>query len=709
MNHFPFFSQLDAGIINAIQNLDKTKFSGAMPYVYFAHYLGLGQTIGQTINWDYKSGGERFPPVITNLEVKPNGSMGVVRHGIVTVKFASMNQLQQYQNFFRIGNAKSIVWGWNKNRITGDNQQPANTRASEGLANNIDAWLNFCAGTSHTSDAMVGPLIDFSFTLNTDASVDATFTVGTKTEIPAYLGMNNHGTKQTPASSQNNKIDTKLARLLEPDNANFKAKLNDIKGHLLNYEFVKSKQGANELPTKIGDLAAEYLTTGYVPTERVYVDMATLIKYTVNKQKTKGAIVDISQSIAKAHPNMISTSENIIFPNSKMANPIRTGGKDDAYLILSTNPVQAFKVHERQFVNHLKPAERKFGEYTSVFEAGTYGNVEEIYVDVDFALDAWYNTGEGSVKDFIDKLCTEINIASAGLMELGLDESADSNTKNSILTIIDYNLVPKESPSITPIDLFGNDSSIINMSFNSDLPKEIISMAMLGNRKNIEIGRNLFFEYKKDFLSDEIPTGAPYLLTKPTDAEKKGFSEIPGTIRPDGTIVPLPPATDTQKKAAAELAKKQIKDAQDADYWNKINTRQIQADGVRKGMELASFQAATQGLVDENCIVIADGFPNEHGNSPDKTATKAVLKDVALVKNLYFGESGVNKNNPLLPAELELTVLGISGVTVGRIVRIKDLPFQNINDGLMQVIEVNHRVSDSTWETTIKLKYRPAN
>ena len=68
MNHFPFFSTLDSGIISAIRDLDKTKFSGAMPYVYFSHYLG-NQTIGQTINWDYKSGGERFPPIITNLEV----------------------------------------------------------------------------------------------------------------------------------------------------------------------------------------------------------------------------------------------------------------------------------------------------------------------------------------------------------------------------------------------------------------------------------------------------------------------------------------------------------------------------------------------------------------------------------------------------------------------------------------------------------------
>jgi hypothetical protein len=702
MNHFPFFAPLDGSIVTAIQDLNKIKFSGAMPYVYFSIYEPFTkQTIGETINWDYKSGGERFPPIITNLEVKPNGSMGVVRHGVVTVKFASMNQLKQYQDFFRIGNAKSIVWGWNKNRITGDNQQPANTRASEGLANNIDAWLNFCARTSHSSDAMVGPLIDFSFTLNTDASVDATFTVGTKTEIPAYLGMNNHGIKQTPASSQNNKIDTKLARLLEPDNANFKAKLNDIKGHLLNYEFVKSKQGANEAPAKAVDFLKKYFTTGYVPTERVYVDMATLIKYTVNKQKTSGAIVDISQSIAKAHPNMISTSENIIFPNSKMANPIRTGGKDDASLILDIVNTQDFKVHGREFVNHLKPAERKFGEYTSVFEAGTYGNVEEIYVDVDFALDAWYNTGEGSVKDFIDKLCTEINIASAGLMQLGLDESSDSNTKNSILTIIDYNLVPKESPSITPIDLFGNDTSIINMSFNSDLPKELISMAMLGNRKGIELGKNLFFEYKKDFLSDEIPTGTSvsYLVSKPADR-----LDINANYGVDNLI----------RKGTAELNKKGVTTTptakpQSARTGGFVNPFQVSQDGLKKGMELASLNAATQGLIDENCIVIANGFDKEHTDNKEDAGTKVVLKDLALVKNLYFTDPKLNKNNPLLPAELELTVLGISGVTVGRIVKIKDLPFQNANDGLMQVIEVNHRVSDSTWETTIKLKYRPAN
>jgi hypothetical protein len=232
------------------------------------------------------------------------------------------------------------------------------------------------------------------------------------------------------------------------------------------------------------------------------------------------------------------------------------------------------------------------------------------------------------------------------------------------------------------------------MSFNSDLPKELISMAMLGNRKGIELGKNLFFKYEKDFLSDEISTGAsaPYLLTKPADT-----LDINANYGLNNLI----------QKSTAELAKKGVK-AGDSPAPITNNTggfgiySKISTDFVKDSLS----NNATEGLIDENCIVIGN-LPKETEHTNNEKGTKVVLKDVALVKNLYFGDASVNKNNPLLPAELELTVLGISGITVGRVVKIKDLPFQT--DGLMQVIEVNHRVSDSTWETIIKLKYRPAN
>jgi hypothetical protein len=289
-------------------------------------------------------------------------------------------------------------------------------------------------------------------------------------------------------------------------------------------------------------------------------------------------------------------------------------------------------------------------------------------------------------------------------MELGLDESADSNTDNSVLTIVDYNLVPTGAKKPPVLNLFGNDTSIINMSFNTDLPKEIISMAMLGNRKGIEIGKEGFFGYKPDFLSADYnkTKSPPPLVAKPTAAELKGFTSIPGTIGADGQIVPLPPATEAQKKAAAELAKKGVKTATP---YVPINGAQATANFANEQTKKATTDAATEGLIDENCIVIANGFTKEHPDNPQ--GTKVVLKDVAVVKNLYFGPGNTtSKNNPLLPAELELTVLGISGVTVGRIVRIAELPFQS--DAIMQVVEVNHRVSD-TWETVIKLKCRPAN
>jgi hypothetical protein len=104
-------------------------------------------------------------------------------------------------------------------------------------------------------------------------------------------------------------------------------------------------------------------------------------------------------------------------------------------------------------------------------------------------------------------------------------------------------------------------------------------------------------------------------------------------------------------------------------------------------------------------------FTNEFEfNVPtDKNGFKVSVKDTQLLKYLYFGtDSGTTKNNPLLPIELEITTLGVSGVTVGKICNIEDLPF-NDSKGLLQVVEVNHTVDSALWQTSIKFKYRPGN
>jgi ankyrin repeat protein len=139
---------------------------------------------------------------------------------------------------------------------------------------------------------------------------------------------------------------------------------------------------------------------------------------------------------------------------------------------------------------------------------------------------------------------------------------------------------------------------------------------------------------------------------------------------------------------------------------------------VKSGAEIV-FSAAKDikesitgvaGVVDENCTIISYEKNEREFNKPlDENGFKVSVKDTQLLKNLYFGEGNdTPKNNPLLPVELEITTLGISGVTVGKVIKVLDLPFQDPN-GLLQVIEVNHTVTTSSWDTTIKFKYRPGN
>ena len=66
----------------------------------------------------------------------------------------------------------------------------------------INAWKSYCAGGGYSYDTMVGPLMDFTFSVNADATIDATFTIGTKNEIPAFLGTTRHDKTMTVGSNK---------------------------------------------------------------------------------------------------------------------------------------------------------------------------------------------------------------------------------------------------------------------------------------------------------------------------------------------------------------------------------------------------------------------------------------------------------------------------------------------------------------------------
>jgi hypothetical protein len=678
MNTFPFFTPLEGDILKKIQNVDRTKFSGAAPFVLFSEY-NSNITIGTNKSYEYSNrGSERFPPVITNLEVKPTGSMGVIREGSVTIKFASMRQLKSYKNFFRIGSAKSIVWGWSKKRNgSPQDTSPASCGEAKNLADNIAAWRNYCNNAGNSKDIIVGPLMDFNISVNDDATVDVIFKVGTKNEIPAFLGNTVKNKTSTTSSSTQEKLDGKISSLFNLSDDEFKklkSNYNVFRDHFINYGY--ANRGIVEKGTSF---LSEMAGLSYDSTsESIYIDMEWIVRFAINKNNGENNpyIVDIDRAIGCAHPNMLSNSENIIFTNEKAATPTKT---TDGKLTLDTAVVQNIK-HRGKGQTYVQQNATSWviDGHAINFNGGRWGYIKNIYVKQEFLEELFKTHSNGNAKDVLADLCTEINKASAGLTDLAPQVSAALGNNRMVYTIVDYALIPPNPPAIQTLELFGDNTTITGINFASDLPKEIAAMAMLKDRdqKNIEIGKNLFFSYLNDSC----------------DCLGHNVSNDKITIVGGSG----PPAEETKAvDEAIELAKA---------AWEKM-----------KGLFSAaadSYEDMTgvSGVIDENCTIISYTHNEfEFDKGIDDNGFKVSVKDTQLLKNLYFGPTGgTTKNNPLLPIELEITTLGISGVTVGKVCDINDLPFNDAK-GLLQVVEVNHTVDSSLWQTTIKFKYRPGN
>jgi hypothetical protein len=678
MNSFPFFTPLELDILKKIQNVDRTLFSGAAPFVLFSEYNG-DKTIGTNASYEYSNRGtERFPPVITNLEIKPTGSLGVIREGSVTVKFASMSQLKQYQDFFRVGSAKSIVWGWSKKRDgTPQDASPLTCGQAKQLVDDVSAWRTYCNSAGNSKDIIVGPLMDFSISVNDDATVDVIFKVGSKNEISAFFGNTVKDKDSTTASSTQEKLDGKISSLFNLSDEEFKklkSNYNAFRDHFINYGY--SNRGIVEKGTS---LLAEAAGLSYDSTsDSIYIDMEWIVRFTINKNngEKNSFIVDIDRAIACAHPNMLSNSENIIFTNEKAANPTKSA---DGKLILDILNTQDIK-HRGKGQTYVQQTGTSWDIDGGVvkFDAGRWGYIKNIYVKQEFLEELFNKHSNGNSKDILADLCTEINKASAGLTDLAPQVSSTKDKNKMVYTIVDYSLIPPTPPEVSTLNLFGDNTTITGVNFVSDLPKEIAAMAMTQNRdqKNREIGKNLFFEYNPD--------------TCDCFGYKESADKIPIV---GGTGVPK----DQIKLAdeAVELAKKS---------WEGIKKIFSAVEGAYEGM------TGISGVVDENCTIISYKHNEFEFNVPtDKNGFKVSVKDTQLLKYLYFGtDSGTTKNNPLLPIELEITTLGVSGVTVGKICNIEDLPF-NDSKGLLQVVEVNHTVDSALWQTSIKFKYRPGN
>lgn len=660
MSSFPAISPVKGGIISKINTTNRETFSGNKPFIQLTKYVNGVKGVPTTISYKtyspydniknkdgfdlskIENKNERFPPLITGLDVSNSGTLGAIRKAKINVKFSDINQLTRYKEFLLIGNTQMVSWGWVK--TSGAASTDINLAAR--IVVNIGEWQNEVALANYEIDYMAGPLVNFNFKINSDATIDAELELGSPSEIPGFLALN----KKDKESSTDAKTDgddiVLVCQGLDLDGKITGTTEADIKAHTINF-----REDRIDKASTFGESSDTYVQLGFA------------LKAILNKFRPKETDntklelgIDLSNSVAMGHPNMISVSENVLFPNSTTMGFIGGYTEKNARLLTpDTTNTQAFGPFNSKHEFPIQDVNTKIGDAVVNIPNKTAGYIENIYIKTEFLKDS--AKGCENVNDFLDKIIAELNVAGVGLYNLVRRETTDKNAK-LIYSIVDLNLYHKPPTTIPTVNLFGNSSRVIDISMNCDMPKEIVSMMVMDSKDPAQ--------------HDDNPGIRMFAMQKPD---------------PVMYLLPKPIPTSTGALAA-----------DDTSAWY---------DGILTALAFVpSFFSNAFNMPGENRIKFAKSAKfGDSGADP----MFGVFKDVSCVKHYVFGKD-FKRNNALVPVTVSFTLLGMSGISLGSAMILKPSPVPWLEGrGYWQVTSVEHKVDDAQWTTMVECKYRVAN
>lgn len=642
MSSFPAITPLIARIGEKIQNTNKETFSGSKPFINltkfanseksinYGSYTAFNLSEAQTYN-------ERFPPIITGLEVGNSGTLGAIRKSKIHIKFASIKQMTAYKDFLLVGNTQMVSWGW----VNSSTKFAGNTaEIAAQIVTNIKNWETQVASYDYDVDMMAGPLVNFDFKINDDATIDCTLELGSPGEIPGFLALNKKEKKtSTEAKTDSDNLVT-VYQALNLDGEGTGTDEETVKQYTINFKDDKIDK-----------------TSTWGETDAIYVQLGFALNGIVNKFREKSTsttdvqlILDLEDAIAMAHPNMISVSENFVFPNSTTMG-FGDGTTQDQSRVLTPDIVNTQKLGPFNVEAHEFPQDTVnvtiAGKSISI-SGKKAGYIKNIYVNTEFLK----NTAKGceNINDFVDKVVSELNIAGAGLYNLVRREVANKDGK-LVYTIADLNL-EQDQVDVTKFSIFTTHSRVTNVNMNCDLPKEMVAMMVI---PSTDIAQH-----------DDNPGIRMFARVYPD---------------PIMALANKEPAKTTGKPISGEDTSGFLTKA-----MNWVSTSWSQAFN----------------LPGENRIKFAKS--NKFGDSSKPMF--GVFKDVSCAKSIYF-PAGYERKNALVPVSVSFTVLGLSGVTIGSALKLTPSPVPWLQDtGYWQVTSVEHKVDDTKWETTIECKFR---
>jgi len=686
MSRFPFVSGLEDSIVSAITNTNKTLFSGTKAFAFLQCFMGennVGGIIGNEsytkFNISHNVNGliKKIPPMLKSIEVKTTGNMGAIKMATATIQFSDMDEVKANRGFLFIGKTQLLVWGWAKNRR--GTQTYVETGMNTALkAINILQHNKFVTGKDF--DIFAGILTNFDIKVNANLTVDVQVELSSPSDVPAFLALSKKN--ESVADSSDDKkakatIMATQAAKIDPDTSDA-AIFTALKGYTINIE-------------------TEILDWTYGNTDSAYMQLGFVIKTVCNKGKDStmngGMPVDvqIDDAVACARPMMISCSENVIIPAAQIpktddTKTITFGESTIKTVRLDTaNPITFGPFNLAEPFQFPTPTDTTL--YSGVTLKGNeHGHIRNLFLSADFLKEA--ARGIDNNKEFLEKIIAELNVAGAGLWNLGLRDIEGPHGFMQY-TIVDYNL-SNENDAIPSLNLFSESSTITNIDLNADMPKEVAGQAMLGDEGKTS-----------KVQSSTHPVGDFLFKTSAPDAVTGALKTPPANYKPahgaatENSGTPAAPAELTFSDKVGLL-------------WNAA------VDGVKGAVGAVADGAA---YVAQQAMAALSGMLNAPGElrvklnsapyySGSESSYFVVVKDAGIVKNLYFPESGGKASDVLLPTKLTFTTLGVGGFVIGKSVKINEIPWLTPDKGYWQITDITQKIDDSKWEIDVELRFR---
>ena len=618
-------------------------------------------------------------PIIQSLEIDTDGGNNTLKEATVKIKCFSLKQLEMFDLFFLRPSMNVILeYGWNTDIVGKTDidsllfaKKTHDVYVKEFAALFDDAKIaksNYLANLEKTDgnyDYMAGKVTGFDYSPAEDGTYDVNLKVSAGNELQLWMPI-----KQT-------NTDSGVAKKGETEEKPYNTWLRRISAdfNLPNILQLNEKEWGNEffnwhmMNAKEKDKVVSF--DEYVSFKLILEFLQNSQSFKSNQNKIKINYKIGNEEVIPMNSNeyMISSSEDIIFPNKLPTFKFSSDPNKKNLLVIDGKPVvdcsvngKSFNIKDASIIKDLNDVQKNLSPDK------VYGNLLNVFFKYEAVLSI-YNQSF-SQADFINGILGLVNDNTYGLCKLELmtiNDSSDAGGK--ALQIMDYKLYTKpesiaEQQKAYRFKIGPVGSIVREFSFSMELGELAQAQALYQSQLNLNtiMAGQAFSGSSDTQLQDDAYTLFDMSYARNSD----GFFSV----------------NEVEKAIVIQSAQN-----------NKKKTETFNLTPQTKKNDASKEAENLDDVLKRKSIKFRIGKENK----------TLIFLDAGLIKEKINPEK---KGSALTFLEISLAIDGLAGLSCGEYFQIDGIPEIYNRNGIFQITNVKQGLDDSGWKTTIEAGYR---